>query len=616
MSPTPAQDFLFGQYATDEKTLEIIRSLRRGIHHANHTTPQRPRANHPVTLHITVGPESPVERLLVIYSTDGDPIARSPHDISHGIVVEATLQSVEWNTPIWGYLHHYVVTLPPLPLGTRVSYLVMGWSALEQRAHFADSADSYAHGATRFVYHLHEFGPPSWAYDAVFYQIFLDRFHPAPAEKFPTGLKANDIWGGTLAGVRDALPYLHQLGVTALWLSPIYPSDSHHGYDVRDYRSVNPRLGTLEEMRALVREVHALGMHIILDFVPNHTASDFPIFQEAITDPDSRYRDWFYFRDYPHSYEAFFDLPTLPKLNADHPDARDYLIDAAKFWVAEVGVDGFRMDHAHGTSVGFWSDFHAALKQVAPDTFTIGEITETANYLRQYRGRLDGVLDFLWLQVARRFFLYDGLSAPAFEHFLRGHEIFFDDPAFLRPTFLDNHDMNRFLWSAQGDVRRLKLAALCQFTQSAPPIIYYGTEVGVTQARDVQQGGFAILEESRSPMAWGEAQHADLLDFYRRLIQFRRSHPATYRGERQPLLATQHGVLAFARYYEGSLSLTILNNSDAPHAVTLDLGKIGIRATALGEITTFCGTIPLITGTVLSLDVPARHGTILIIAPP
>jgi cyclomaltodextrinase / maltogenic alpha-amylase / neopullulanase len=616
MSPTPIQDFLFGQYATDEGTLGIIRSLRRGIDHSNHTSPQRPLPDQPVTLHITVGPESPIDRLLVIYSTDGDPIAHTPTDIPHGIVLEATRRSVEWNTPIWGYLHHYVVTIPPLPVGTRVSYVVMGWSELEQRAHFADTADSYAHGATRFVYHLHHHSPPAWAYDAVFYQIFLDRFHPGADTPFPGGLKANEVWGGTLAGVRQALPYLQELGITALWLSPIYPSDSHHGYDVRDYRSVNPRIGTLEEMKALVQEVHEMGMHLILDFVPNHSASDFPLFQDALNDPDSLYREWFYFRDYPHSYEAFFNLPTLPKINADHPAARRYLIDAACFWVEEVGVDGFRMDHAHGTSVGFWSDYYDTIKCLAPDTFTMGEITETANYLRQYRGRLDGVLDFLWLQVARRFFLFDGVSAPAFEHFLEGHEQFFDDPTFLRPTFLDNHDMNRFLWSAKGDIRRLKLAALCQFTQSAPPIIYYGTEVGVTQERDVQQGGFAILEESRSPMAWGDSQNPELLDFYRRLIRFRRTHPATYRGERQPLLATPDGVLVYVRHYEGAFSLTVLNNSDEGRTLTLDLSKVGIRASHLGTITTFCGFEPVFQGTTFTLDIAARHGTIVVSTPP
>ncbi len=613
MSSTPVQDFLFGQYATDELTLGIIRSLRRGIQHANHTTPQRPAPGQPVTLHITVGPESPIDRLIVVYSTDGNPVAHTPYDVSHGIVIEASLKSVEWNTPIWGYLHHYVVTLPPLPVGTRVSYLVLGWSELEQRAHFADTADSYAHGATRFVYHLHEYGPPAWAYDAVFYQIFLDRFHPGPDKTFPSTLDIGDVWGGTLAGVRDALPYLYNLGITALWLSPLYPSDSHHGYDVRDYRSVNPRLGTMEDLQALVEAVHNLGMHIILDFVPNHTASDFPIFQEALRNPDSRAREWFYFREYPDTYEAFFDLPTLPKLNVDHPEAQRYLIESAQFWVEQVGVDGFRMDHAHGTSVGFWSDFYASLKHSAPDTFTIGEITETANYLRQYRGRLDGVLDFLWLQVVRRFFIFDGMSAPAFEHFLRGHEIFFDDPSFLRPTFLDNHDMNRFLWSAKGDVRRLKLAAICQFTQSAPPIIYYGTEVGVTQARDVQQGGFAILEESRSPMAWGDAQDEALLTFYRRLIHFRHAHPATHRGERQPLLATPNGILAYARQHEGVISVTILNNSNAPHTVTLDLSHIGTRASRIGDIVTFCGNFPGVNGTNIILDVAARDGTILVL---
>ncbi len=604
------QDFLFGQYATDDGTMALIRARRRGIHHANQTHPQRPRPDMPVTLHITVGPNVPLDRLVVVYSTIGDPVVHSPTHIPHGIAVAATLEAVEWDTPTWGYLHHYKAVIPAFPLGTRVSYLVMGWAALEQHAHFADSADEYAHGATRFVYHLHNYSPPAWVDDAIFYQIFLDRFHPGPSHTFPTGLKQADVWGGTLAGVRASLPYLQSLGVNALWLSPIHPSDSHHGYDVKDYRAVNPRLGTLDEMKYLVREVHELGMHIILDFVPNHIASDNLLFQQAIAAPDSTYRDWFYFRDYPHHYEAFFNLPTLPKLNTDHEAVRRYLTESACYWVEEVGVDGFRMDHAHGTSVGFWSDFHAALKHLQPEAVTIGEITETARYLQQYRGRLDGVLDFLWLQMARRFFAFDALTTPEFEHFLRGHELFFDDVAFLRPTFLDNHDMNRFLWAAEGDTRRLKLAALCQFTQSPPPIIYYGTEVGVTQERDVQQGGFAILEESRSPMLWGDAQDADLLDFYTRLIHFRSTHPVLYKGERQPLLATSDGIFAYARQHKGATSITILNNSDVPHVVALDLSPLQHKAPA--AFTCFTGDTFVCEGDSVTVRLEARAGRVMV----
>lgn len=602
------QDFLFGQYATDERTLEIMRAARRGIHHANQTVPQKPRPDAPVTLYITVGPELVAEHLYVVYSTEGDPAASSPDDVTHGTLVEATLTRVNWDTLVWGYLHYFEVTLPPFPEGTRVSYIVFAWSSAEQRAYFADSADRYT-SATRFAYHVDDARPPAWAHDAIFYQVFLDRFHPGPGKTFPPGLGRSDVWGGTLAGLRAALPYLDELGVTALWLSPCYPSDSHHGYNVTDYQAVNPRLGTMEEMKALIAEIHERGMRIILDFVPNHTASEHPLFQHAISDPASPYRDWFYFREWPHLYEAFFDLPSLPKINTDHPDARAYLLESARFWLEEMGVDGFRMDHAHGTSTSFWSDYWAIIKRIAPDALTFGEVTETARFLHQYQGRLDGVLDFLWLQEARRFFIFDSINAPTFEHFLKGHELFFPEHDFLLPTFLDNHDMNRILWSAAGDKRRLKLAALCQFTQAAPPIIYYGTEVGVTQERDVQQGGWAILEESRTPMQWGDEQDRDLLAFYRDLIHFRRAHPATYRGRRVPLLVTSEGVLAYARQHEGQSVITVLNNSDEPRTLRVPLHALDAPPT---HLTRFTGEPQPAPDAALTLTLGPREGTLLV----
>src|SRR5262249_17100491 len=150
--------------------------------------------------------------------------------------------------------------------------------------------------------------------------------------------------------------------------------------------------------------------------------------------------------------------------------------------------------------------------------------------LRTYEGRLDGLLDFLWLQAIRRFIVFQSISVAEFEQFIAGHTSFFASNNFTLPTFLDNHDMNRFLWIARRDVRRLKLAALCHFTLASPPIIYYGTEVGLSQVRDTRQGKRGVAEESRLPMPWGERQDEDLYVFYRKIIAIRRSSEALKRG--------------------------------------------------------------------------------------
>jgi glycosidase len=149
---------------------------------------------------------------------------------------------------------------------------------------------------------------------------------------------------------------------------------------------------------------------------------------------------------------------------------------------------------------------------------------------------MDGALDFLWLQAARKLFAFGTFDVGQFEQFLSRHEHFFAGRNFVLPTFLDNHDMNRYLWVSRGDKRKLRQAAVCQFTLSAPPIVYYGTEIGLSQLRDVRQAQFGILEESRLPMPWDERQDRDLYAFYQTLIAFRKKSSALKVGGRTPLI--------------------------------------------------------------------------------
>jgi len=202
-------------------------------------------------------------------------------------------------------------------------------------------------------------------------------------------------------------------------------------------------------------------------------------------------------------------------VDGEIPAVRDLMIAAAKSWLGR-GADGFRLDYAHGLSHGFWSIFRDELKKAAPDSVCFGEITETPRVVRSYKGRLDGSLDFPLCELLRKTFALERIAISDFDRYLRRHLDFLSSD-FVSPSFIDNHDMNRFLWLAKGDHSRLKLAALVQFLLPGPPILYYGTEVGLSQLRDVGR-----LEEARLPMPERQAWANDLVTFFRDLVRIRK----------------------------------------------------------------------------------------------
>ena len=255
---------------------------------------------------------------------------------------------------------------------------------------------------------------------------------------------------------------------------------SHHGYDATDLRTVEPRLGSEDDLLELLTHAHAAGIRVILDFAANHVSSGHPAFQRALRDRDSPEAGWFTFTDWPTQYLSFFGVADHPQVDCDDPGARAYMIETARRWL-EFGVDGFRCDYAQGPSHAFWSAFRAETRRTSQDAITIGEIVETPALQRTFRGRMDGWMDFLLNQTLRSFFAFGDITVSDFDAFLGRHLSFFDGD-YVVPSFLDNHDMNRFLWIVRGDIRRLRLAALCQFTLPNPPIVYYGTEVGMSPA--------------------------------------------------------------------------------------------------------------------------------------
>jgi glycosidase len=241
------------------------------------------------------------------------------------------------------------------------------------------------------------------------------------------------------------------------------------------------------------------------------------------------------------------------------------LLEAARFWLG-FGVDGFRLDYAIGPVPDFWADFRKETRQAKPDCWTFGEVVDPPDRQLSFDGLIDGCLDFMLLEALRQTFAFGRWEAQRFASFLDRHEAFFPED-FSRPSFLDNHDMNRFLWACSGDKRRLRLAALCQFTLNGPPVIYYGTESGLSQERDIRQGGWGIPEEARQPMNW-DSLDDDLLEFYRGLGALRKTHPCLSRGERK-LVTAEGGILAYRRSLGEEQLTVVMNLSEKPAEVRL-----------------------------------------------
>jgi cyclomaltodextrinase / maltogenic alpha-amylase / neopullulanase len=549
--------FVFGHLATPEHLAAEARKAATGILHGAQIDPRDPAPGEAVEVLVDTGAQAAIDSVRVRYSTNGlPPELDSPE-------VAARRLAARWDDLAWSYVDRWGATLPPQPEGTTVRYCVEGQSSLSGSRIFANGA-SGGEAPEIYSYEVDCYTTPPWVDEAIIYQIFVDRFYDPDTDFSRPPAPKDEVYGGTLVGVRERLPYLVGLGINTLWLTPIFESETYHGYDAVDYESVARRFGGDHALRTLVREAHAHGIRILLDFAANHCSWHNPRFVDAQRNPKSPYRSWFAFAHWPDRYDTFFEVASLPKLDTHRPEVAQYLYDVAAGYLSEFQVDGFRLDYALGPPLSFWSGFRTRTKVAKADAYTVGEATASPRGLRDFEGRLDGCLDFPLVQAFRQFFIDRSLDAPAFDHFLERHGSFFD-PSFSRPTFLDNHDMNRFLWEAKGDTGKLKLAATCQFSLRQPPIVYYGTEVGLSQNVGVEEGG---LDTSRLPMLWDNRQNLDLLDFYRTLIEARRKHPALRANDRTTLVA-RGGLYVFTCHDDRDHIIVALNNSDAVQDVSL-----------------------------------------------
>lgn len=558
ISPPQSSEEAFSQIATAPGDLPTpqqqlrLTSQTHQFRHDNTIVPLAPEPEKPVEVWATSGTGMPLHRAAIFYTTDGS----LPTLDSQSLPM--TEETVDWQVSV-GYLTRWRAEIPGQAADTVVRYRIGGWQTGEpdgaeptvwahdgQGFHFADP-----NAVTVFAYSVETARSPlpHWMADAVIYQIFLDRFHPGTEDGRFTGPSGpRDRHGGTIDGVRQALPYLADLGVTCLWLSPLHPSETYHRYDTIDFFHVDPELGGNKALLALVNEAHAREMRVLLDFVPSHASWHHPAFLAAQQDRTSPTHSWFTFDEWPDKYRSFLGVSThLPTFNTQDEGAREYLIGSAVHWLEEYGVDGFRVDHVIGPSMDFWVAFHRAITQAKADVVAFGEATDTPDSLRRYRGRLHGILDFPLARALRSTFAAGTWGVGELDSFLDAHETYMESgPG--RVSFLDNHDMERFLYLAGGDTARLKLAALCLFTLSATPILYYGTEVGLSHSKGFGNG-LGGDSEARRDMIWDTGEwDRDLLVFFQGLIRLRRDYPALqHRSRRTTHLDRRDQTYAYLR---------------------------------------------------------------------
>ncbi|MCL4515488.1 MAG: glycoside hydrolase family 13 protein [Firmicutes bacterium] len=418
---------------------------------------------------------------------------------------------------------------------------------------------------------------PEWARDAIFYQIFLERFYNGDPANDPPGVlpwggrpTSKTFFGGDLAGIMEKFPYLNELGINALYLTPIFKAPSTHKYDTTDYYQVDPAFGDTRTLRRLVDECHARGIRVVLDGVFNHSGYDFFAFKDVREKGRaSRYVEWFNIYGFPVetepecNYETFFhNIAAMPKLNTRNPEVQAYLINVARHWLTEVGIDGWRLDVANEVDHRFWRAFREAVKAVKPDALLVGEILhEATEFLRG--DEWDAVMNYLFRGLVVDFFARREIGAARFDQELAGLRMKYPRQAQdVLWNLIGSHDTERFLTLSNGDVDALKLAATFQMTYVGAPMIYYGDEVGMEGGPD---------PDCRRPMLWEEGrQNRELLAYYKKLIQARREVSALRRGSYRTVAAYDElGVFGFERRDGSSAAVVLFNNSAVDQWVAL-----------------------------------------------
>ena len=456
--------------------------------------------------------------------------------------------------------------------------------------------------------------PPSWVRSAIFYQIFPDRFAKSDLLKKPVNIEPWDTpptlfgyKGGDLYGVIEQLDYLQDLGVTAMYFTPVFSSTANHRYHTHDYYHVDWILGGNEAFRSLLHAAHSRGMKVILDGVFNHASRGFYQFNHTLENGKfSPFLDWFHFNHHwlesgepinayaiqhgrhknaahetslvAFGYQAWWDIPALPKFNTNNPEVREYLFNVAEYWT-KFGIDGWRLDvPMEINDDSFWQEFRRRVRAINPEAYIVGEIWEDAE--RWLRGdQFDGVMNYLFSRAAIGFFLAQHLNHHELQkcgyrdiRAIGAHEfadklgalmtMYPKAATYSQMNLLGSHDTPRILTAGSGDVAGIRMAFLCLMTIPGAPCIYYGDEVGMPGNHD---------PDCRRTFSWDSLTwDRDLREFIKSCTSIRRKNPVFTEGDFK-IIHHSEDLVAYSRASDKSEAIVLFNVSSSEKQVTLPL---------------------------------------------
>ena len=424
---------------------------------------------------------------------------------------------------------------------------------------------------------------PDWVSKTVWYQIFPERFANGNAELIPEGAldwdssirpKSSDFFGGDLQGIINHLDYLQDLGITGLYLCPIFESPSNHKYNTTDYFEIDRHFGDKETFRQLVEQAHLRGMKVMLDAVFNHIGDQSAQWQDVLKHGEkSAYKDWFHIQKFPVMndklmnpkelpYHTFAFASYMPKLNTANPEVKDYLLNVATHWIEHFDIDAWRLDVANEVDHQFWRDFRKAVLAKKPDLYILGEVWHTSQpWLNG--DEFHAVMNYPQSDSIKDYFLSRSKKTSQFISEINCQSMYYKQQiSEVMFNLLDSHDTERILATAQGDIQLVKSALAFLFLQRGTPCIYYGTELEL---------GGGMDPDCRRVMPWDRVSSSnDMLNFMKNLIQLRKEIADIIQHGKFTLEETEPNVLALEWEDDHQVIRAIFNQSKENYLLDRD----------------------------------------------
>lgn len=426
---------------------------------------------------------------------------------------------------------------------------------------------------------------PNWVQDAIFYQILPDRFTNGDLNNDPPNVQPwgshPTVWGfqgGDIQGIIQKFDYLLDLGVTAIYLNPIFQATSNHRYNTTDYYHIDPKLGNMQDFRMLLDTAHRNDVRVVLDGVFNHCGRGFFAFNDILENQErSPYRNWFHIKSFPvdayswgdaKDYLGWWGMKSLPKFNTSNPAVRRYILDVARYWI-EQGADGWRLDVPNEIDDdSFWAEFRQVVKTANPEAYLLGEIW---NADRRWvgEGHFDGLMDYPVRDAILRLLFAGTLDIPHFAQKIEElNALYPPENLYAMYVPLGSHDTERLLTKVEGNIQKARLAFLFQFAYTGAPAIYYGDEIGLKGGKD---------PDCRAAFTW-DASHwnSELRDWVKFLISLRKRLPALRRGGFKCVCKdVTLACCAFARTHPEGNVVIAMNSSPDKRLFKIDIRELG-----------------------------------------